>query len=452
MTDAFHLPALPDIATEQRGSLRFACLTPELLTRQFQALGAARDRHLAKRPVGEIVEVVDRVAGRFQDPVDPLRRTAEAMLPEATGFSPPMVGHVLDRMAADWRAERSWALLRAEFGDPGVLDGFRPRSNSPGLTRAWGPRLSFQVWSGNVPGVAVTALVRTLLVKSATFGKPAAGEPLLAALFARGIAEVDPELGSCIAVAHWPGGDDALTGAALTHADAVVVYGGAETVAALRARTPARARFLPYGHRLSFGVVGREAAHRDTAGRAAGDVALFDQQGCVSPQLFYVEEGGEAAPQAWAQLLAEAMAEQEAHLPRGAISPGEAAAIQQLRGAAEFAPGGEVHTSPGGTAWTVLWDPDPAFYATCLNRTVRVKPVGDLLEVPRLVHQIAPLLQSVGVAADPERSRRLADALGSAGASRVVPIGRMAWPPPEWHHDGRPPLADLVRWCDWEGE
>ncbi len=100
----------------------------------------------------------------------------------------------------------------------------------------------------------------------------------------------------------------------------------------------------------------------------------------------------------------------------------------------------------------MLWDPDPTFAATCLNRTVRVKPVGDLLEVPRLVHQIAPLLQSVGVAADPERSRRLADALGSAGASRVVPIGRMAWPPPEWHHDGRPPLGELVRWCDWEGE
>lgn len=69
-----------------------------------------------------------------------------------------------------------------------------------------------------------------------------------------------------------------------------------------------------------------------------------------------------------------------------------------------------------------------------------------------LVHRVAPLLQSVGVAADPERGQRLADALGAGGASRVVPIGKMAWPPPEWHHDGRPPLADLVRWCDWEVE
>ncbi len=316
MTDAFHLPALPNIPAEQRGTLRFACLTPELLTRQLQALGTARDEHLAERPIAEIVRVVDRVAERFLDPADPLRGAAEAALPEATGFSPPMVRHVLDRMAASWRAERAWTLLRAEFGDPGVLDGFRPRPGSPGLTRAWGPRLTFQLWSGNVPGVAVTALVRTLLVKSASFGKPAAGEPLLAALFAQGIAETDPELGACIAVAHWPGADDALTGAALAHADAVVVYGGAEAVEAVRIRTPPHARFLGYGHRLSFGVVGREAANADTARRAAGDVALFDQQGCVSPHLFYVEEGGEVAPPAWARLLADAIGEQEAELPR----------------------------------------------------------------------------------------------------------------------------------------
>jgi hypothetical protein len=39
---------------------------------------------------------------------------------------------------------------------------------------------------------------------------------------------------------------------------------------------------------------------------------------------------------------------------------------------------------------------------------------------------------------------------GKLGASRVVPLGSMAWPPPWWHHDGHPPLRDLVRWCDLE--
>lgn len=450
MTDTFHLPALPDVPRLERGSLCFAQLTPALLARQLVALREARDRSLASRPVAELVQVVDHVAGRFLDPADPLRCLAEAELPKATGFSLPMVRHVLERMATDWRAERIWTLLRAEFGDPGVLDGFRPRPGAPGWTRAWGPRCTFQVWSGNVPGVAVTALVRALLVKSSTFGKPAAGEPLLAALFARGIAEADPELGACIAVAHWLGAEDALTRTGLELADAVVVYGSAETVAAVRARTPPHARFLGYGHRLSFGVVGREAADAETARRAAEDAALFDQQGCVSPHLFYVEEGGAVTPKVWAGLFAEAMASVEAEIPRGVLAPEEAAAIQQLRGTAEFSEGVEVYASPGGTAWTVLWDPDPAFAASCLNRTIRVKPVASLDEVPGLVGRVAPLLQSVGVAADPERSLRLAGALGEEGASRVVPIGKMAWPPPEWHHDGRPPLADLVRWCDWE--
>jgi hypothetical protein len=26
----------------------------------------------------------------------------------------------------------------------------------------------------------------------------------------------------------------------------------------------------------------------------------------------------------------------------------------------------------------------------------------------------------------------------------------MAWPPPWWHHDGHPPLGELLRWCDLE--
>ena len=452
MTDAFHLPALPDVPVSARGAFRFAELTPAEVVRQMEALRTARDRFLTDRPIAEIVDIVDRVAQRFQQPTDPLRCAAEAALPEATGLSLPMVRHVLDRMAADWRMERSWALLRAEFGDPEVLDGFRRRPGERRATRAWGPRCTFQIWSGNVPGVAVTALVRTLLVKSATFGKAAAAEPLLTALFARGIAELDPDLGTCIAVAHWPGTEESLTHAALDRADAVVVYGTTHTFEAVRVRTPARARFLGYGHRLSFGIVGREAVNEDSAARAAEDVVAFDQQGCVSPHLFYVEAGGALEPSEWAGLLAAGMGRLESELPRGTIAATEAAAIHQLRGAAEFAPGVELHTQAEGTAWTVVWDPDPTFEASCLNRTVRVKPVADLDAVPGLVREIAPLLQTVGIAAAPERRRRLAGMLGSAGASRVVPIGKMAWPPPEWHHDGRPPLADLVHWCDLEEE
>jgi hypothetical protein len=227
----------------------------------------------------------------------------------------------------------------------------------------------------------------------------------------------------------------------------------------VRARTRPGARFLGYGHKLSFAAIAREAlepgADREAAQRAARDVALFDQHGCVSPHLVYVEEGGATSPAEWARLLARALQREEEELPRGALSPGESAAIRQLRGEAEFAQlagqGVELHASAEGTAWTVIYDPDPAFSASCLNRVVRVKPVPELDDVSALVRDIAPVLQSVGVAGPAERTRTLAETLGALGASRVAPLGSMAWPPPTWHHDGHPPLRDLVRWCDWEG-
>lgn len=464
--DAFHLPAIEHPRTntwafgrgEDAFEVRVPRLSPVDLRRQVDALAAARDRLLANRPVAEIVEVVDGVAARFLDPADPLRRAAERALPAVTNYSPAMIRLVLDRMAADWRAPRLRELLRAEFGDPRVLDGFIPAPRAHGQQAAFGPRLAVHVFSGNVPGVAVTSLIRSLLVKAGTLGKAAVGEPLLAALFARGVAEGDAALGACLAVTYWAGGDEMMERAALDAADAVVVYGGAEAVASIRARTPATARFLGYGPRVSFGVVGRAALEGDGAREAARGAALdastFDQQGCVSPHLFYVEEGGSVEPEAWAGLLAEAMAETERALPRGILAPGESSAIRQLRGEAEFAEaaggGLRLHASAEGTAWTVVYDPRPDFTASCLNRVVRVKPVARLDEVPALVERFAPVLQTVGIAGAPAETRALALALGRMGASRFAPLGRMAWPPPWWHHDGRPPLRDLVRWVDLE--
>jgi hypothetical protein len=144
----------------------------------------------------------------------------------------------------------------------------------------------------------------------------------------------------------------------------------------------------------------------------------------------------------------------ERSLPRGAVDVGESAIIGQLRGRVEFANlaggGQRLHASAPGTEWTVIYDPDPAFDVSCLNRVVRVKPVRSIEDVPALVAPIGEVVQTVGVAGPRERIRELANSLGSLGASRITSISQMPWPPASWHHDGRPAMASLVRWCDLE--
>jgi hypothetical protein len=237
----------------------------------------------------------------------------------------------------------------------------------------------------------------------------------------------------------------------------VTAYGGDDAVQRLRARTPVTTRFVAYHHRVSFGVVGREALdgrHRHrTASEVAGAVAFFDQRGCVSPQIVFVEEGGDAPPAEFARELAGAMEAVERHLPGGVLDPDEASLRHQVLGTAEIraAAGMGVEIHDGGAAgWSVIYDPGPGFGPSCVGRLVRVKPVADVLDVTGLVSPLGHHLQTVAVAGCGARLERLAGALTEAGVSRVTGFDAAPFPAPWWHHDGRGPLSALVRWADLE--
>jgi len=462
---AWWLPGLPAERVTRWATLRFgerddltlrvpALTVPELST-VLDGMIAARDGYLADLPVLEIVARLDKAVGLWLDPAFPPRRHAEELLPAITGYSPPMVREGLSALLRGLGREALLQCLTAEFGDPSCLDSFRPLRGTGLLSRAFGPRLAVHVFSGNVPGLPIWSLTCGLLVKAANLGKTASGEPLLPALFAASLAEVDPDLARCLAIVYWPGGAEDLESAAFERADAVIAYGSDEALRSLRERIPAAARLLAYSHRLSFGAIAREvltaAGAADVAARAAADVATFDQQGCVSPHLFYVEAGGEVSPRDFAAALAAALREVERRLPRGRIPLAASAAIRGMRDLADLG-GAEMWASPAGTAWTVIFEEDTTFAPSCLNRTVRVKPVADLADLPPLLAPLGNVLQTAGVAAPPARLPALAARLGRLGVTRLCPLGQMPFPAFAWHHDGRGNLLDLIRFTDIEPE
>ena len=71
-------------------------------------------------------------------------------------------------------------------------------------------------------------------------------------------------------------------------------------------------------------------------------------------------------------------------------------------------------------------------------------------EVLRQAEEIRAKVSTVGIGAAPEEIQEIATTLARWGATRICPIGRMQLPPLTWRHDGRPALADLVKWTDWE--
>jgi hypothetical protein len=472
MLDGFHLP--PPIKVSAFTKLKFGSvqvrlpvLTATTLSDVINHLLTAQEQYLVKQTANDLIGIIDAAVARWLKPDDPMRRTAEQALPEITGLSPAMVRLGLTRMLEGYRKETLSRILDEELGDRRRLDEFRPRQGEAfRLVRVLGPRITTNILAGNIPGLGASELIATLLVKSSCLIKVSSDEPLFTALFARTLVEIEPRLAHCLAVLGWPGGEPeskSLEEVAFGRSELVTATGGDEAVSAIRFAAagyqPASARFIGNGHRLSLGLIGREALDdlKSVARNAALDVVMYDQQGCLSPHLFYVETGGSHFPREFAKALGQELARLEMELPRGRVDTPTSARLHQIRSVAEIkqADGREgeeviVFGSETGTLWTVIYEADPTVVLSPLYRTVRVKPISELLHAVPLLEFWRPYLQAAGIAVPKSRRLPLAEALGRAGVNRICPIGRMQQPPAGWAQDGRRFIADRVRWVDLE--
>ena len=439
-----------------------AVRVPALQPAQLQALARrvrqASARHLHPLSVSRIIEIVDAAVARLLDPADPVRQEMLRLLPRVSGFDAEMVRLGLDGMLQAFRAPQLHRFVAEDFANPKVLDEFQPAVKG-GAVRAFGPALLVHVWAGNVPALPLWSLVCGLLVKAGSIGKLPSAEPVFATLMARLLAEVHPPLAECIAIVWWKGGDAASAQAVFGEAETVLAYGGNEAIGQLRAQVPVTTRFLGYGHKLGFGLVGRSALDmlraQATARAAAHDIVRYEQQGCYSPHQFYVERGGKVSPRAFAQYLAAELAA----LQRRFASPPPAleasAGVAAGRPAAELrglAAGGVELLGDADAGWSVAFADAPQPLApTAGGRSVLVSAVDALAEVVPLVAPHAAWLQTAAIAAEPRELVRLAESLGRAGVTRVCALGAMTTPEAGWHHDGRFNLLDLVRMVEIEG-
>ena len=414
----------------------------------------ARERVLQHRSTDAVITALVQTAKNWLDQNSPWRKRAVEQAPVFTGFSEAMVNEAVDLTFGAITYESLGELLDRELGNRRVLDEFCLRGRIQ--TRATAPRLMVHFLAGNVPMPGIVSICGGLLLRSANLVKTAARDPVFPSLFVQSLREVDAELADCVATLDWPRSELALTQTALEDADAVIAYGDDHAISALRQLAPASARFLGYGHKISFAVIAKEAMTEENlpqlAQAAAFDASVYDQQGCLSPHVFYVEERGQFGPRKFAAALAEAMAVYQARVPRGQLAVEEAAQIARFRSGYEFRAASDrrlgVWSSPTANDWSVIYDDSPAFMPSCLNRIVFVKPTDGYKRVLDAIQKFATSVSTVGVAPVSERTLAFAGDLARMGIHRVCPIGQMQRPPLSWHHDGRPNLADLVSWTD----
>jgi len=464
----------PVIGDDCRGGPQVRYLvTPALTGEELLATVAApRLEALSACSVGELLDVVAavrahvrvhaadaaRVLGALGAGPGDVAGTARAEAEAVIGLlDPAALGEEIDRglHVGGWPGRAlldGWRPLdvAVERGFTAQLDaradGALPPAGHAPAVRALGTR-QLHITSANAFVVPLVSLLRAWATKGATILKSPVRNAGVGAVVAAALTDVAPAhaLTEATSLVTWRGGSEAVEGPLLAAdaLDRVVVWGDGTTVADIRRRAAAT-EVVAFGPKVSFSVIGREAADLAAVARlAAIDALVHDQAACTASLVHYVE-GGAARAERHARELQAQLARWDRLRPHRMA---EAAHHQHLRlRRGELAVGRWFLNADasGRTTSAVVVAPHAVdLRAHPMHRVVVVRPVADAAEVIRFCHSG---VSAVGV--HPETLRlRLRDALAVRGVSSVVPLGEAERSFAAMPHDGAHVLNRLVRWA-----
>ena len=404
----------------------------------------------------KILDVLDRVGVAWSSPEYAYRKQALAELPDRIGFSPAMIEQGILTMIGLLKKENLQIRLDCDLGEMHYLDGWVYHNRFGGYMLAQPMGVVAHVSAGNVFVGGVDTLIQGIVTKNVNIMKMSSVDPIFPVLFAQSVKQHDPDgiVSGSMALLTWKGGDAGVEAAIKQGCDAVVVYGGAETVRSYRQDLGLHTRLIEYGPKYSFVMVAEKEMRQmgmDQVARLIGrDVIMWEQSACSSPHVVYVESPvGESVADELAEALAQALSRWAEEIPPGGLDPDEATEITRVREMAkvERAMGQSKLFAPHGTEWTVVVQRNPEFQTSCLNRTIFLKPVASLEETLVHLNTMGAYIQTVAILADEERVKALGQALSSIGADRMVGLGQMAVRKHGTPHDGGRGLAELVRWA-----
>ncbi len=380
-----------------RAPLRGCSLAAESLSLPPPSAKSLAPTAQSKAAAGGSLEPVRRLisaARILADAETPAGRRLRSRLLECTGLSPQGVElgltQALETEASD---EQLVALCGA----------------APEASRVW-VQLSANVFVAALRAIAVAVASGAEVLVRPSRRDPALAEALSELLFPdapfRLVDEVCPQPG-----------------------DHVYAYGSDQTMAALRESLPAGCVLHPHGAGFGAVAVYPGADLSATARGIAADVVLFDQQGCLSPRVVFVDSGCDAA--ALTDALATALRQLSEEVPVGS-------ALLELAGQQRWfelvaAYVGEFH--PAGPGGLVVQESPDAVLLPPASRNLCVCVVPDPAQA---LLELGDSLTCVSVAGDAQTSQRTLALLPHVRHSAV---GQMQRPALDGPVDRRPGTA-----------
>jgi hypothetical protein len=280
-------------------------------------------------------------------------------------------------------------------------------------------------------------LVAALISGAAAIVKTSNREPVLLHAFAHTLREIDPTIVSLLEVTTFGRERDDLARLMTRECDFIVALGDDASLAHLAEVT----RLFGFGSRTSGAVISLAAPANLSAlaSSLARDIALFEQQGCLSPHHIFIENADAADARGFARSLADAMTSLAVTLPPAKLSFHIAAAIRRIRERARWRGIGGHHVElfeGADMAWTVVLEPSARFTISPSHRTVTVSSIRDADDLASRLAPVAGRLEAFALAASASSRARFIDVLAGAGVTYVCDPGRMQSPPLNWPHGG----------------
>jgi len=292
------------------------------------------------------------------------------------------------------------------------------------------------ILAGNTPLLAWPVLHYCVLLGIPVFIKQSRDEALWTRHFVETLASVDEDVAASLHLDLFPG-DSPQTEALVQCADAVIAYGSDSSIASLRVLTPESTPFQGFGHAVSITLW--PSGGQTLARWLAQDVLAYDQGGCLSPQVVFVEKRPLFLRGVVAAICRGLMEVSQEWDLRARTDLAECRVVREARELA-LMEGCDVF-GDDGLRWTLIVHPKPCVLPFPVGFSVlHLIPLDELALFGTFLGAARGRLSSVGVAGAFTDVLRVA--MAAEGVSRICPVGQMQTPPLDWKNGG----VDLRRW------
>ena len=349
-------------------------------------------------------------------------------------------GDLVEKISAESRLEpasAAWSLRKwlesIRRADIELLVNSAKREGSP----AWNVTT---LAPGNVPVVAAECLLLGYLAGFSHCLALSRRASIVARTLFSCLLKQDPSASETTRLVIWQELPEELQQKTLSSSDCVAVYGQAETVELVHSMIPPSARLVPHGPSLAAAYLPAQnticTSLRKQLDALAHDVLAFDQRGCRSPHILFVEGSREWGQKIYTLLSERSFPRAAQALPNGPLMEEEVQALYLDR-LTSLSLGQAV----SGEGWLLNFEPSPYIPRTAPpGRAFRVLSVPG---TPAMVSLLESLHAPVGLLLTPDGApvKTLTSSLDgtevlSFGSAHASPFCRL--------HDGRHRLDELL--------